>query len=727
MASISGTVFDDLNSNGIFNAGEPGIPGVYVVLEGPTLGNCINVQTDSNGNYIFDNINTPGSYTIYETVSDPTLDTCPPTVFTQPSDFTSSTTTRQISVNVTQANINNNTNLNQNNFGHDNVDIFGCESFAYQVAGEAGGASRLIRINLATGGFVNLGQINPQSSYNGIGYNNIDGNIWGYNLDSNEVARINANGNATLFDVPNLPNNTYNVGDVNLDGYLYLVQGNSNRFYVVDVNPNRATYGLLVDPANGFIKDTSPFGVPVNFPSVASDWAFNPVDNQLYTIMRNGNVRRIDPITGVGTTLTTSPNPDIAYGALFFDSENNLYGIRNQGQPNQGAIFKYEISGNNANGSLFSNSVAASSNDGARCPLAPVDFVDFQINKTAPAQVGVNDTITYTITLNNIGTTTATDVVFVDTIPNNTTFINESLRVNGTTIMGSPKPPGIVVNNLPVGLSTITFQVNADTLPNMNPVENMATIGYKYSDSLFSGSNNTNIAYTTIVDAILISEKSVNFTTAGISDELIYTITLRNTGNTTINSLTFTDTIPNNTTFVANSLTQDGTSIVGSPAPPSGIILSNPIGISQTSTITFRVIIDTLPMPNPIPNTATTTFTFIGDPSIPTIKNGNSNTNTVETLVLKADLSGITKAVDKTFAGCGNMLTYTITIPNTGNTTAENVILEDMVPNDTVFVQNSITINGISQAGITPNSIPIPNIAPGSIVTVTFSVIVPCE
>jgi len=53
-ATIGGTVWNDLNDNGILNPGEPGIPGVTVNLLDPTTGNIIaTTTTDTNGNYTF--------------------------------------------------------------------------------------------------------------------------------------------------------------------------------------------------------------------------------------------------------------------------------------------------------------------------------------------------------------------------------------------------------------------------------------------------------------------------------------------------------------------------------------------------------------------------------------------------------------------------------------------------------------------------------------------------
>ena len=69
LGSISGTVFQDDNGNGIQDAGEVGIEGVTVTLTGTDdFGNPVDITvvTDASGNYSFDNLN-PGSYTVTQT------------------------------------------------------------------------------------------------------------------------------------------------------------------------------------------------------------------------------------------------------------------------------------------------------------------------------------------------------------------------------------------------------------------------------------------------------------------------------------------------------------------------------------------------------------------------------------------------------------------------------------------------------------------------------------
>ncbi len=63
-ASITGFVWSDLNTNGIQDGGEPGMPAVWILLLDANGVQVDGKLTDNNGNYTFDNVQ-PGSYSIH--------------------------------------------------------------------------------------------------------------------------------------------------------------------------------------------------------------------------------------------------------------------------------------------------------------------------------------------------------------------------------------------------------------------------------------------------------------------------------------------------------------------------------------------------------------------------------------------------------------------------------------------------------------------------------------
>ena len=79
LGSIGGIVWNDLNSNGILDGGEPGIPGVPVCAV-PVGAACRSATvTDASGNYTIPNV-PPGAYTVTETDPAGMVSTTPNTV-----------------------------------------------------------------------------------------------------------------------------------------------------------------------------------------------------------------------------------------------------------------------------------------------------------------------------------------------------------------------------------------------------------------------------------------------------------------------------------------------------------------------------------------------------------------------------------------------------------------------------------------------------------------------
>ena len=219
--------------------------------------------------------------------------------------------------------------------------------------------------------------------------------------------------------------------------------------------------------------------------------------------------------------------------------------------------------------------------------------------------------------------------------------------------------------------------------------------------------------------------KTVDKDYATINDVLTYTVTIANNGNTDVENVVFFDTIPNATTFINNSLVVNGVTLPGeNPNPPTGASIGT-IPSGSVSTIVFKVTVNTIPSPNSIPNTASLIGDYILDPVLGTTISVGGDTNTVVSQVYFADLGNILKFTSKQFGTCGDIITYTISIPNTGNVDAFNVVLSDTVPNGTIYVPNSIAVNG-NPIGGTPDSINVGTVPAGNTVVVTFQVQINC-
>ena len=368
-ATITGIVFNDLNHNGQYDSGEPGIPGVFIVLSGAS--GCISMQTDINGSYSF-SISAAGIYTVYEPVADPD-GACPPTVFTEPAGYTMSNGPRKLSVTVTAAQISNNTTITGKSFSHDTVDapIF-CDTTMIQFVGQP---TEWCNINIITGTPIMYGLLNPADYVNAIGYNTLDNYVYGYDLTTSNIVRVDSQRNIITLspDPTGLPAQGYNAGTFDLNGFFYFFVNNTARFYTVDLRPGSSTYMKLVSPGNGYAEQTSNYGTALSATVNVSDWVYNAADGFLYGIDRTGTINRINPVNGQVTALATvGPNPGASFGAVVIDASNTIYAISN----GDGSVYRYTITGNSAVGVYFSTTYYASSNDATMCPNINV-LIDF--------------------------------------------------------------------------------------------------------------------------------------------------------------------------------------------------------------------------------------------------------------------------------------------------------------------------------------------------------------
>ena len=336
-----------------------------------------------------------------------------------------------------------------------------------------------------------------------------------------------------------------------------------------------------------------------------------------------------------------------------------------------------------------------------------------------PAFAQPGQLLTYTVTVTNPDTTApATNILVVDPAPAGTTYAN-NLAVS-VPYTGIDPVSGITLTSIPAGgTATITWQVQVNnSLPAQNPISNVATV------TLPDGSViTTNAADTQINSADLTTAgnfvKTATPAGAATGDTVTYTLTVTNSGNVAANNVVITDPIPAGTTYVANSVT--GTvPFTGTPA--SDLTLTSSIPAGGSAAFTFQVKIgNTLPVVNPIPNTASVQYTFTVDPAQPNGASGSGNSNTALVTVGNAKLSTV-KTADKFIAYPGSVITYHLAVTNSGNLPADNVVITDPIPGGTTYVPGSLTMN-VPFTGSPLTAITLTNpIAPGQVITASFQV-----
>ncbi len=237
---------------------------------------------------------------------------------------------------------------------------FNCDYSAYLFQN-----NDVFAIDLASGNSYLAATDITEGSINATAYNPTDGYIWGYlSSPSKTIVRIGKNFETTTYTIDALPTGNNYVGDISPEGQYYFKAGGST-YYVVDVDPNSGTFTQIIETAS------------LSQSLSIHDWAFNAVDGNLYAVEKNTNVLyRINPENGDVFALGEVPilsGLSYTYGAVYFDNMGRFYVSSNQ----TGTIYVIQsvqdLDGtNNLDSNLFAFGPSSASNDGARCPTAPV-------------------------------------------------------------------------------------------------------------------------------------------------------------------------------------------------------------------------------------------------------------------------------------------------------------------------------------------------------------------
>lgn len=683
-----------------------GVANSYIVLYNITNNTSTQVLTNSSGSYSFTGL-AVGSYSVYNTAIDTTGQN-PPTKCGFPSGYTGTTHPRRQDVTLPLS-----TSTSTLTFDFDKPvpwsSLYGGNPPPY-------GLTTLGGVNLATGAVFSI----PTISNNGFGYSIKDNMIYGQGAQS----RTDATGTTvTLNPVVDLTNGTnINVADCNFEGLLILpaMLGTCTRMCAMCIDPLNLLYLRPVNIFDPTVELTAaPYGT--NFSpglTTAADQAFVPGINSIVWIA-NGVVQRFSLDTISATTIPITGIARSSSGAICFADMKNFY------CPTGSKIYRLTLTDTIAVGSNLSDSpLSGASGDGARAANMPIyysqPFITKRVNK---AFASPGDTLIYTTTIINIGIADGITDTFIDTIPSGTSFISGTVVVDGVS-NATANPNNIDLGSLIIGqIRTVTFNVVVtSTITNtaLNNIGTVSTVSYDSITNLnYTFNYQSNIVTTTVIAPYIDIKKGVDRDYGGISDVIKYTITITNTATIVGTKAFLVDTVPIGSTFINNSLNVDGVTIIGGNLnPPTGYSLGT-ISAGQIITVTFSVNVVSIPSNNKIDNIAKLSYITNATPTVtmPLL----SYSNIVTTTLIQADFTNTKKYVDLAYGTSGSIITYTIGIPNTGNTDGFNVFFIDTIPNDTTYVNNSLTINDVPVINTFP-TIVIGTIPASTTTTIVYKV-----
>ncbi len=349
------------------------------------------------------------------------------------------------------------------------------------------------------------------------------------------------------------------------------------------------------------------------------------------------------------------------------------------------------------NTSWLSTTTARESGEAqTRVEVEPPPEPTLDITKTAPLTVTAGDLVTYTISWQISGTVPMDNVAITDSVPVSTTFWDASQPTASEPAQGET---GVV--EWAVGRVTPTLG---------SPEQGVVTLTVLSSDALISGTLITNRAWlsttasqssdevVTRVEEEPLPESSFDITktapvTVARGNLVTYTISWLITGTVPVDHVAITDSVPVNTTFweasqpTESEPVQGGTGVVtwslGRITPTLG---SPAQGVVMLTVLSSDALISGTLVTNTSWLSATTAR--LSDEAVTRIVRTGPwlvYLPVVTKNYRPPDLRASTKTANPDSVNAGEVLTYSITVRNTGTAAAADVFLHDPMPTGTSY------------------------------------------
>ena len=385
-------------------------------------------------------------------------------------------------------------------------------------------------------------------------------------------------------------------------------------------------------------------------------------------------------------------------------------------------------------------------------PIFDVDKLSADLDGD-PSVLLAGERLRYTITVRNVGTSDATDATLRDAVPTNTTYVAGSTTLNGIAVAdgaggisplangiplstpGQPTPGLMPVDAPPsaANVATIVFVVRVDAAAVDGTIISNQSFVSAPGGAVFDRPSDD--PRTPAVDdptrdlvgdlpflfAVKTAALQVDGTSPGIvdpGDVLRYTITIYNNGDVPATDVVLRDSVPANTTYVADSMTlnalpagrPDGgvsplvaglyvsSSDLTPPLPGAG---QGTLNAGETAVVVFDLQVDA----GVTPGTLITNQAIVDTAELPNLLtdgDGNPATGPEPTVVVVGDVQQlrIAKSVSVVGGGpalAGATLEYVVQVNNIGAVPAYEVVIRDdldATPGQIQYVAGSATMNG---------------------------------
>ncbi|MEE4217579.1 MAG: IPTL-CTERM sorting domain-containing protein [Xanthomonadales bacterium] len=349
-------------------------------------------------------------------------------------------------------------------------------------------------------------------------------------------------------------------------------------------------------------------------------------------------------------------------------------------------------------------------NDSDTTPVTAVP--DLLINKDdGGIAAAPGDTVSYTLSYQNVGNQNASGVNITDTVPAHSTF-NAGASTPGWSCVPDSNPGSVCTLNVDALAVSVTMSTAVFAVTVNNPLAAGVT-GISNSSSIADDGNNgpdptpgnNSDSDTTPVLAMpdLVISKDDGGATAVPGDTVTYLLSYQNAGNQDATGVTISESVPANSTFNAGASTAGWACVPGANPGAVCTLLIGDLAAGGSATAVFAVTVDD-PVPaglTEIINAASIADDGNNGPDPTPENNSDGDTTPVDAtpdmLILKDDGGFV--------ASPGDTVSYSLSYQNVGNQDATGVVISETVPANSTF----------NAGASTPGWTCAPNGNPGSI------------
>jgi len=306
---------------------------------------------------------------------------------------------------------------------------------------------------------------------------------------------------------------------------------------------------------------------------------------------------------------------------------------------------------------------------------------------------------------------------------------SDTLTISFDMTLQAVLPSGTIARNQAI-VDVPNFSALLSDDPNINGVDDPLVFGDEDPTETLIGS----------VPAFRLQKTSQDLTgdpnVLQQGDSLRYTITAKNIGVENAVNAFFSDQVPANTTYVANSTTLNGNAVAdpanGVSPLQGGILINAPEDLtpgnmradasattSNVATIAFDVVVATDVVNGTIiSNQALISGEGDGSGPFPTQPSDDPATDVLgdptQDIVGNLPILDLQKTATLLIDGSvpdqvdpGDTLRYSFVISNAGSIPASGVVLTDNLPANVAYVPNSVTLNGVAVADAVAGTLPL--------------------